>query len=94
MPSDRNEIRLHSMVNTHFQSSVNHLWPHSRPTRNWREGQITEKFEWLPLFTVLSASFIYLQERVKHCLEAVRSDFQAKRMKNTPKYYSKYDRIV
>ena len=66
----------------------------TRPTRNWREAQITEKFAWLPFFTVLSASFAYLQERVKHCLEAVRSDFQAKRMKNIRKYYSKYNRIV
>ncbi|CAH3187911.1 unnamed protein product [Porites evermanni] len=51
------------------------------------------KFEWLPFFTVLSASFIYFQERVKHCLEAVRSDVQAKRMKNTPKYYTPSEKI-
>ena len=33
--------------------------------------------------------YFCLQERVKHCLETIRQEFQEKRMKNVPKFYSK-----
>jgi len=33
------------------------------------------------------------KERVKQCLEAVRQEFQAKRMKNTPKFYTPTEKI-